>query len=63
MIGKKHKIIMLRILKPILMTFCKTNAVKKLILDLLKALAKTTDNTIDDQIVDYVSVNLWPEVK
>ncbi|AGH26980.1 hypothetical protein CPAG_00012 [Prochlorococcus phage MED4-184] len=54
---------MLRILKPILMTFCKTNAVKKLILDLLKALAKTTDNTIDDQIVDYVSVHLWPEVK
>ena len=54
---------MIRILKPILLTFCKTNAVKKLILDLLKALAKTTDNTIDDQIVDYVSVNLWPEVK
>ena len=45
------------------MTFCKTNAVKKLILDLLKALAKTTDNTIDDQIVDYVSIHLWPEDK
>ena len=54
---------MLRILKPILMTFCKTNDVKKLILDLLKALAKTTDNTIDDQIVDYVSIHLWPEDK
>ena len=63
MFGKYHKIIMLRILKPILMTFVKTNAVKKLIIDLLKALAKTTDNTIDDQIVDYVSVHLWPEVK
>ena len=45
------------------MTFCKTNAVKKLIIDLLKALAKTTDNTIDDQIVDYVSIHLWPEDK
>ena len=45
------------------MTFCKTNAVKKLILDLLKALAKTTDNTIDDKIVEYVETNLWPEVK
>ena len=54
---------MLRILKPILMTFVKTNAVKKLILDLLKALVKTTDNTIDDQIVDYVEVHLWPEDK
>ena len=54
---------MLRILKPILMTFVKTNAVKKLILDLLTGLVKTTDNTIDDQIVDYVKVHLWPEVK
>jgi len=54
---------MLRILKPILMTFVKTNAVKKLILDLLKALAKTTDNTVDDQIVDYIAVHLWPENK
>ncbi len=54
---------MLRILKPILMTFVKTNAVKKLIVDLLKSLAKTTDNTIDDQIVDYVAVHLWPEEK
>ena len=45
------------------MTFVKTNAIKKLIVDLLKALAKTTDNTIDDQIVDYVSVHLWPENK
>ena len=54
---------MLRIIEHILMTFVKTNAVKKLIIDLLKALAKTTDNTIDDQIVDYVSVHLWPEVK
>jgi hypothetical protein len=54
---------MIRILKPILMTFVKTNGIKKLIIDLLKSLAKTTDNTIDDQIVDYVSVHLWPEEK
>ena len=54
---------MIRILKPIIMTFVKTNAIKKLILDLLKALAKTTDNTIDDQIVDYVAVHLWPDMK
>tara|TARA_R100000734_G_scaffold18609_3_gene15882 strand:+ start:1953 stop:2117 length:165 start_codon:yes stop_codon:yes gene_type:complete len=54
---------MLRILRPILMTFVKTNAVKKLILDLLKALVKTTDNTIDDQIVNYVEVHLWPNNK
>ena len=52
---------MFRILKPILLTFCKTNAVKKLILDLLKALVKSTDNTVDDQIVDYIEANLWPK--
>ena len=54
---------MIRILKPILLTFCKTNAVKKLILDLLKALVKSTDNTVDDQIVDYIEANLWPQGK
>ena len=51
---RKTNNLMIRILKPILLTFCKTNAVKKLILDLLKALVKSTDNTVDDQIVDYI---------
>ena len=49
-------------LKPILLTFCKTNAVKKLILDLLKALVKTTDNTIDDKIVEMIETKLWPSL-
>ena len=53
---------MTRILKPILLTFCKTNAVKKLILDLLKALVKTTDNTIDDKIVEMIETKLWPSL-
>ena len=59
--GSIALITMIRILKPILLTFCKTNAVKKLILDLLKALVKSTDNTVDDQIVDYIEANLWPK--
>ncbi len=53
---------MIRILKPILLTFCKTNAVKKLILDLLKALVKTTDNTVDDKIVELIETKLWPSL-
>ncbi len=61
--GSTALITMIRILKPILLTFCKTNAVKKLILDLLKALVKSTDNTVDDQIVDYIEANLWPNTK
>ena len=53
---------MIRILKPILLTFCKTNAVKKLILDLLKALVKSTDNTGDDKIVEMIETKLWPSL-
>ena len=53
---------MIRILKPILLTFCKTNAVKKLILDMLKALVKTTDNTVDDKIVELIETKLWPSL-
>ena len=61
MFGKTDKS-MIRILKPILLTFCKTNAVKKLILDLLKALVKSTDNTIDDKIVAIIESKLWPNI-
>ena len=60
---RKTNNLIIRIIKPILLTFCKTNAVKKLILDLLKALVKSTDNTVDDQIVDYIEANLWPKEK
>ena len=62
MFGKTDKS-MIRILKPILLTFCKPNAVKKLILDLLKALVKTTDNTVDDKIVAIIESKLWPDLK
>ena len=62
MFEKTHNL-MIRILKPILLTFFKTNAVKKLILDLLKALVKTTDNTIDDKIVELIETKLWPSLK
>ena len=61
MFGKTNNS-MIRILKPNLLTFCKTNAVKKLILDLLKALVKTTDNTIDDKIVEMIETKLWPSL-
>lgn len=51
---------MVLIIKPILLAFLKSNSVKRLVLDLLRAYAKTTDNTVDDQICDYVSKNLFP---
>ena len=51
----------IELLKPYAIKLLQTNAVKKLILDLLKALVKSTDNTVDDQIVDYIEANLWPK--
>ena len=51
---------MVKILKPILLVFIKSKAMKRLIIDLLKALAKQTDNTIDDQAVAYIEARLYP---
>ena len=33
---------------------------KKLIIDLLEALVKQTDNTLDDQAVDFIKARLYP---
>lgn len=54
---------MVLIIKPILMAFLKSEAVKRLVLDLLRAYAKTTDNTVDDQVCDFVSKNLFPATR
>ena len=51
------------IIKPILMTFLSTNAVKNLIVQRLEAYAKSTDNTIDDKAVEIVKRNLFPGMK
>ena len=51
---------MYKILKPILMTFLTTTAVKKLIVDLLKSIAKQTDNSIDDQAVEFIEARMFP---
>ena len=51
---------MVKILKPILLVFIKSKAMKRLIVDLLKALAKQTDNTIDDQAVSVIESRLYP---
>ena len=51
---------MVKILKPILLVFIKSKAMKRLIMDLLKAIAKQTDNSIDDQAVDFLEEQLFP---
>ena len=55
-----HIYFMYKILKPILMTFLTTTAVKKLIVDLLKSIAKQTTNTVDDKAVAMLESQLFP---
>ena len=51
---------MVKILKPILLIFIKSKAMKRLVVDLLKALAKQTDNTLDDQAVSFIEARMYP---
>ena len=51
---------MLKIFKPILFVFIKSKAMKRLIMDLLKAIAKQTDNTLDDQAVSFIEARMYP---
>ena len=49
---------MITLIKPILLKFAGTTAVKKLLIDLLTALAKQTDNDVDDSFVRHLAVLL-----
>ena len=51
---------MVKIFKPILLVFIKSKAMKRLIVDLLKAVAKQTDNTLDDQAVGFIEARMFP---
>ncbi len=52
---------MTKVLKPILLTFLTSNAVKHLIVELLEAMVKETDNTLDDVAVAAVRTALLPK--
>ena len=54
---------MMIIIKPILMAFLTSSATKDLVISLLEASAKSTDNTVDDQVVKMVKKNLFPGLK
>ena len=49
---------MITILRPLLLTFVQSKAVKKLVVGLLESLAKRTDNTLDDQAVALIKSKL-----
>jgi len=51
---------MIFLIKPILFRFMQSESVKTLIVDLMRAYVKTTENTVDDSVADFVERNLFP---
>tara|TARA_B100000686_G_C16236910_1_gene687677 strand:+ start:315 stop:476 length:162 start_codon:yes stop_codon:yes gene_type:complete len=51
---------MILLLKPILLKFATSTSVKRLLIDVLKKLVSTTDNTLDDKAVEIVEKQLFP---
>ena len=52
---------MIFLIKPILLKFLLSDSVKTLVVDLLSAYAKSTENTLDDAAVELVKRNIYPE--
>ena len=57
--SNKRKI-MLKIIEPIIFAFLRGKALKKLALDIIRAMVKKTDNTVDDRLVDALEKALFP---
>ena len=51
------------LIKPILLAFLKSDSVKQLVVDLLDAYVKRTDNKLDDKAVAMVKLALFPGEK
>ena len=51
---------MLKILEPIIFAFLRGSAIKKLALDIVRAMVKKTDNTVDDRLCDMLEKALFP---
>jgi len=49
------------LLKPIILAFATSAPVKKLLIDVLRKLASTTDNTVDDSAVDFIEQRLFQD--
>ena len=50
----------LKIIEPIIFAFLRGSALKKLALDIIRAMVKKTDNTVDDRLVDALEKALFP---
>lgn len=45
---------MITFIRPLLFAFVQSEAVKKLVIDLLKKIAESTDNTVDDKAIEFI---------
>jgi len=54
---------MILLLRPILFAFIKSDAVKRLLIDCLKKASESTENTVDDKVVEFVEANLFPATR
>ena len=62
MFVKQHNV-MYKILKPILVRFLSSTAIKRLIIDILReTITKQTSNTLDDKAVDLLEQQLFPKL-
>lgn len=52
---------MITLIKPILFTFLTSDRVKNLIIEMLEKLAESTDNDLDDKVVEFVRNGLFPD--
>ena len=50
---------MIALIKPIIFAFLTSNAVKNLVIELLEAYAKRSDNKVDDYAVDLIRRELF----
>ena len=51
---------MLKVIEPILFAFLRGSAIKKLALDIVRAMVKKTDNTVDDRLCLLLEKALFP---
>ena len=54
---------MITLIKPIILTFAKSDSVKRLILDVLKKLVATTDNQLDDAALELIETKIFVSSK
>lgn len=54
---------MITLIRPILFSFVNSTQVKRLVVDLLKKLSESTENTVDDAAVAFIERGLFGGVE